>query len=426
MNRFTTYQKNSRIEKIKFIFLLFLTFVSTASFAQTPQNINVKVDSLYSKILKEERKVFVHVPTSNSIFFAKETKYPVVYLLDPENHFNAIAAIIHELSEDGVLPEMIIVGITNTDRTRDLTPTHVGEAFYHDKLTGWDTQSMKTSGGGENFTMFIEKELMPHVDSLYPTAPYHLFIGHSFGGLEVIHSLFNHSNLFNSYIAIDPSFWWDDQKMVKQIEKDIARKRFDGKTLYLGIANSKPANIDTLQMKKDTTPYTVHTRFNFRFNEILRANKQTHLQYSSQYYNDDDHGSVPIIATYDGLRFIFKSYKMTMPSPSEALKLNVDSVIRKHFDHVSKQLGYTMFPSLTSINDYGYYLLYLKLYKQAQKVFQLNIDNYPSSWAVYDSMGDCYKEIGEKEKAIEQYTKALSITDFPDTKIKLEALKTGK
>jgi predicted alpha/beta superfamily hydrolase len=414
------------IKKSKFIFPLFLTFAGIASFAQTPQNIVVKVDSLYSKILNEERKIFVHIPDSPNSFSAKETTYPVVYLLDPENHFTAVTAIIEELSGNGVLPEMIVIGITNTDRTRDLTPTHVGAAFYHDKLMGWNTESMKTSGGGENFTAFIEKEVMPYVDSLYPTAPYHLFIGHSFGGLEVIHALFNHTNLFNSYIAIDPSFWWDDQKMVKNAEKDIINKKFDGKTLYLGIANAKPLNMDTTQMKKDTTPRTVHTRFNFRFNTILQKNKQTHIRYNSKYYNDDDHGSVPIIATYDGLRFIFKDYKLNIPSPAEVLRMNVDSVVRMHFNNVSKNMGYNVIPPLNSINNYAYYLIYAKAYKQAQKLFQMNIDNFPSCWAVYDGMGDYYKEVGEKEKAIEQYTKALSISDLPAIKTKLEALKSGK
>jgi predicted alpha/beta superfamily hydrolase len=414
------------IKKLKLFFPLFLTLVSTFSVAQTPQTIGVKVDSLYSKILKEKRKIFVHIPDNPNNFYAKETTYSVVYLLDPEVHFNAVAAIIEELSANGTLPEMIIIGITNTDRTRDLSPTHVATAFYHDKLMGWDTESMKTSGGGENFTAFIEKELMPHVDSLYPTAPYHLLIGHSFGGLEVIHALFNHTNLFNSYIAIDPSFWWDDQKMVKEAEKNILNKKFDGKTLYLGIANAKPWNMDTTQMKKDTTPHTVHTRFNFRFNAIMQKNKQTHIRYNSKYYNDDDHGSVTIIATYDGLRFIFKDYKLNIPSASEVRKMNVDSVVRTHFSNVSKKMGYNVFPPLNPINNYGYYLIYAKAYQQAQKLFQMNIDNYPSSWAVYDSMGDYYKEVGEKEKAIEQYTKALSITDLPTIRTKLEALKSGK
>jgi hypothetical protein len=66
-----------------------------------------------------------------------------------------------------------VIGIANTDRTRDLTPTHVGNAFYHDKLMGWNTESMKTSGG-ENFTAFIENELMLtliHFIRLRPTMP---------------------------------------------------------------------------------------------------------------------------------------------------------------------------------------------------------------------------------------------------------------
>jgi predicted alpha/beta superfamily hydrolase len=335
--------------------------------------------------------------------------------------------MINELSAGGVLPEMIIIGITNTDRTRDLTPTHVAEAFYHDKQMGWGTDAIKTSGGGENFTNFIEKELMPHVDSLYPTAPYRLFIGHSFGGLEIIHTLFNHTNLFNSYIACDPTFWWDDQRMVKEIEKDILRKKFDGRSLYLGIANFKPANLDTIQMKKDTSYLTTHIRFNFKFNSILQKNKQTNLRYASKYYENDDHGSSVLITVYDGLRFIFRNYKIKIPYiASEIAKTNVDSLTTTHYNKITKEMGYTVLPPLASINDYAYYLLYIKMNKLAGVMFQKNITNYPSSYTVYDSMGDYCKEIGDKQKAIEYYTKALSIFEFPGTRAKLEQVKADK
>jgi predicted alpha/beta superfamily hydrolase len=322
---------------------------------------------------------------------------------------------------------MIVVGITNTDRTRDLTPTHVGKAFYHDSLVGWNTESMKTSGGGENFSAFIERELMPHIDSLYPTAPYHVFIGHSFGGLTVVNSLLNHPNLFNAYIAIDPALWWDNQKLLKQAEKDLVKKKFDDKVLFLAIANVKPASMDTLQMKKDTTPNTLHIRSNFRLTEALNKNKQNHLHYASKYYNNDDHGTVPIIGTYDGLRFLFNYYKINLPTTAqEIVKVNVDSAFTVHFNNISKKMGYTILPPLNLVNGYGYYLLTLKDFKQAHKLFQRNIDNYPSSFLVYDGMGDYYKEIGEKEKAIEFYKKTLSLFDYPETKIKLEKLQTGK
>ncbi|QJD94769.1 alpha/beta hydrolase [Mucilaginibacter robiniae] len=106
---------------------------------------------------------------------------------------------------------MIVVAITNTDRTRDLTPTN--------SLTepgGKHNEEFKNSGGGEQFISFIEKELMPHVDSLYPTALYKVLIGHSFGALTVVKVLINHTKLFNAYVAIDPSMWWDQQKLLQQ------------------------------------------------------------------------------------------------------------------------------------------------------------------------------------------------------------------
>ena len=95
-------------------------------------------------------------------------------------------------------PDIIVVGIPNTDRSIDLTPTHVVDA-----------PDDSTSGGGENFISFIEKELMPFIDNKYPTEPYKILAGHSSGGLEVMQAFAHHTNLFNSYIAIDPSIWWD-------------------------------------------------------------------------------------------------------------------------------------------------------------------------------------------------------------------------
>jgi predicted alpha/beta superfamily hydrolase len=91
--------------------------------------------------------------------------------------------------------------------------------------------------------------------------------------------LFNHSNLFNAYIAIDPSLWWDDQNMLKQTKKDIAQKKFNHKIFFLGIANVKPANTDTAQMKKDTTPNTSHIRSNFQLSDALSKNKQTNTNF---------------------------------------------------------------------------------------------------------------------------------------------------
>ena len=116
-----------------------------------------------------------------------------------------------------------------------------------------DSNFGETSGGGEKFISFIEKELIPHIDSLYPTSPYRMFIGHSIGGLMVIYSLLNHSNLFNSYLAIEPSLWWDDQVILKQAQQTLDTKDLNGKRLYVAMANGLPTNVDTSPIRKDTS-----------------------------------------------------------------------------------------------------------------------------------------------------------------------------
>jgi hypothetical protein len=331
--------------------------------------------------------------------------------------------MIQQLSEvngNTLCPEMIIVGIPNTDRIRDLTTTHVSAAPY------MDSNFVKTSGGGEKFTLFLEKELMPHIDSIYPTAPYRMLIGHSFGGLMVINTLINHTNLFNSYLAIDPSLWWDNQKLLKQADKVLHEKKFDGKTLFLAVANTMEPGMDTLHVRRDTAVSTLHIRSILQFENVLKGTPGNGLRWSWKYYNEDEHNSVPLIAEYDAVRFIFNYYKP--PSFGNLLdsSFHGDSALIAHFKSVSTQMGYTLAPPEPIVNQLGYVFLQHKMFSRSYSFFQMNITNYPNSFNVYDSMGDYYDANGDKQKAIQSYTKALSLKDWPDTRKKLEKLKAGK
>jgi predicted alpha/beta superfamily hydrolase len=141
-----------------------------------------KIDSVYSKILNEQRKVWIYTPDMTSGLRDSTRHYPVVYLLDGDAHFTSVTGLIQQLSQangNTVYPEMIIVAIPNTDRTRDLTPTHIVS-----DLPNMDSNFSKTTGGGENFVSFIEKELMPHIDSMYLTEPYRILIGPFFRWLN--------------------------------------------------------------------------------------------------------------------------------------------------------------------------------------------------------------------------------------------------
>ena len=401
---------------------VFFSALLITSYSQTDNKVTIgTIDSIQSKILGEQRKIWVYVPNSGPADIYSKQRYPVIYLLDGDAHFYSVVGMIQQLSQvngNTICPEMIVVGIPNTDRTRDLTPTHVDA-----DPPFMDSAFSKTSGGGEQFISFIEKELMPHIDSIYPTQAYKMFIGHSFGGLIVMNTVVNHTKLFNSYIAIDPSMWWDKMNYLKATKKTLAAKNFAGTTLYLGIANTMDEGMDISKVQNDTSSGTRHIRSILDLDKTIKNQKQNGLRYESKYYSNDDHGSVPMIAEYDAMRFIFDKYRFKL-----SFKDFTDSSIaladkyEQHYKEVSKLFGYKVTPPENNINGMGYQFLQQKQYNKAGGFFKMNVDNYPESYNVFDSYGDYFAEIKDKSKAIENYKKALTIKETPDTRKKLEKL----
>jgi len=403
-------------------FILYI-FISLISYAQTDNKIVIgKVDSVYSKILKEQRKVWVYTPNMKSGMQNPGQRYPVVYLLDGDGHFESVAGMIQQLSQvngNTIVPEMIIVGIPNTDRTRDLTPTHI----INDPPM-MDSGFSKNTGGGENFTAFMEKELMPHIDSIYPTQPFRILIGHSFGGLIVMNTITNHTKLFNAYIAIDPSMWYNKEQFLKTTQQKLSAQKYNGTSLYLGIANTMSEAMTLAKLKKDTTAETRHIRSIFATDKFIKANPQNGLKYASKYYADDDHGSVPLISEYDGLRFIFSWYRFKFTT-ADFMGQGTEIVqrMKQHYQTVSKEFGYKVSPPEMMINGLGYNALSLKQYAKAAALFEMNMENYPENGNVYDSFADVLVAQKDTIKAIANYQKAFAITKSEETKQKIDQLQ---
>jgi tetratricopeptide (TPR) repeat protein len=163
---------------------------------------------------------------------------------------------------------------------------------------------------------------------------------------------------------------------------------------------------------------------------ILQQNTANGLHWSYKYYNEDSHGSVPLIAEYDGLHFLFSFYNFP-PGFQTSLtdknaKIDLEAVVSDHYADISKHMGYKVMPPEGMVNETAYYLLQINLPGRAYAAFKLNIKNYPDNANVYDSMGDYYDNQKNKAKAIEYYTKALKIKENPDTRKKLEKLQAGK
>ena len=406
--------------------LLPLAFVALATLPATAQPggavVIGKTDTIHSRIIGEDRQVLVHVPDESST--SPSMRYPVVYLLDGDAHFPSVMGMIQQLTEvngNSLFPNMILVGIPNTNRQRDLTPTRAKASPYG------DSNSVRNSGGGENFTAFIEKELMPHIDSLYPTAPYRIIIGHSLGGLMVINTLINHPHLFNSYVAIDPSMWWDDRRLLHQAEAVLRQQKYTGKSLFLAIANTMPAGMDTARVRKDTSNATEHIRSILRLKDELKKNKANGLRFDYKYYAHDTHGSVPLIAEYDGFRFLFDFYNPPYDQMLFDDRFTADALVnavKAHYKMITEKMGYTILPPEALINQLGYVYLERGKWDRSIAFFKLNTESYPNSGFCFDSLGDFYSSRGDHQRAVDAYTKSLSLWDNADTKKKLEEEKT--
>jgi hypothetical protein len=236
--------------------------------------------------------------------------------------------------------------------------------------------------------------------------------------------LTNHTKLFNAYIAIDPSMWYDKQRFLAATEKKLGEKSYDGTRLYIGIANTMPEGMTLTKMKKDTSSDTRHIRSIFELDAFLKSHATNGLRYASKYYGDDNHGSVPLISEYDGLRFIFDYYRFNLVAKDFTdSSAHVAMKMQKHYDLVSKEMGYKVLPPELNVNGLGYFAMNSKQYAIAASLFKMNIDNYPNSSNVYDSYGDLLAVEKDTANAIANYKKAMSLQPNPATQQKLDAME---
>ena len=358
-------------------------------------------ETFQSKFLNEHRTVWIYNPSSGHANQPNHERYPALYLLDAEQHFHSTVGMIRQMN--GRWPNMIVVGIVNTNRDRDLKPSIDRDA--------------------NPFMNYIEKELIPFIESRYPTAPYRVFSGHSLGGLTVVHTLLQKTTLFNAYIAIDPSLWWNDELLVRQAKTYWQGKQFANRTLFIGRANNMPPKMDTVTAMKDNTQYTMLFRAVSTFVNDLRKSNNKDLRWTSQFYPEESHGTVQLNGQYDALKFLFNYYQFRTSQFEFHPELDMDSVVHAHFKNVSQRLGYTVLPSQGLVNNLGYTCMGLQKWSKAEMFFKLNIENYPEEANCYDSMGDYYHAVGNLPMAIENYAKALTLGNDSDTRRKLEELK---
>jgi len=205
-------------------FLVFSAFCATV-IAQNKTSPLVIGDtfSIDSKILGEKRIINVYMPPGY-----KESpafRVPVLYMPDGgiAEDFLHVAGIVQVSVGNETMRPFLLVGIENTERRRDMTGPTENEK---------DKKIAPRVGGSAAFRKFIRNELMPEIKTRYRTTDETAIVGESLAGLFVVETFLLEPDLFDTYIAFDPSLYWNNQKLVNDAAERLRARPKPAKTLY--------------------------------------------------------------------------------------------------------------------------------------------------------------------------------------------------
>jgi predicted alpha/beta superfamily hydrolase len=186
--------------------------------------------TMASKILGETRRINVYLPPGAREAGAKPL--PVLYMPDGGlgEDFLHVAGLVQVSVGNGTMRPFLLVGIENTERRRDMTgPTENEE----------DKKIAPHVGGSAAFRAFLRDELMPEVKKRYRTTAETAIVGESLAGLFVVETFFLEPDLFDTYIAFDPSLWWNRQKLLDGVGEKLRSRPKLQKTLYFASSDEK-------------------------------------------------------------------------------------------------------------------------------------------------------------------------------------------
>jgi hypothetical protein len=356
---------------VTFAWTVLFSLCPGAAAVQDPEPIIIgEATTIRSQILGEEREILVSLPPA---YEASTDRYPVLYLLDGPGHFHHATGTVAVLARSGAIPALIVVGIGNTDRMRDMTPTH------DDRLP--------TSGGAEAFLRFIREELIPHVEGRYRTHSYRVLVGHSLAGLFTVHALTLAPQAFDAYVALSPTLEWGDEIAQANAERLFERKEPLDRTLFLALGDEGGWSLDAFDL----------------FVSMLKSEAPPDLRWSHQFLKGDDHLTVVLRGTYHGLLAAFEGFRI----PAAIMDHRDVEGLRRHLAECARRYGVGPRLPENLVNNLGYQALGQGKTDEAIEFFTMNVKAYPESANVYDSLGEAYEKSGRLDLAAENYAKAV-------------------
>jgi predicted alpha/beta superfamily hydrolase len=368
-----------------------------------------KTFKIQSEILGGERTYWVNLPASYDDPNLGPENYPVIYVLDGKSAFFPVAGLVNFMADhesvNYQIPQTIVVGIDTTDRTWVLTPS---TAKQPPNAKG-PADQMPNSGGGEKFFDFLTEELFPRIEAEYRTLPYRVYIGHSLGGLTSTYTLLHHPGVFDGYLAIDPSLWWNGGEVIKSAPQVLENFGNDKVQRYYVSVVDSPGGSGSNPMGN-----SIH-----QFGESLASHAPANLIWKLHAIPGTDHSSIPLLSWYNGLLFVFEGYDLS----HYGMMQDPDS-IEAHFAELAKNTGLRMDPPQTIFWILAHYLTTPNRYPDAEKAFKvidMGLKYHPESPYLYEKLGVAYEMIDEPLKALEAYRTALRLN--PDNVVAQEKIQ---
>ncbi len=346
-----------------------------------------------STLLDETRRLNIGLPSG---YEDSDETYPVLYVLDGPGHFQHTMGLVRFLARNEMIPDMIVVAVGNTKRTRDMTPPTRDKEF----------PMASEAGGADDFVKFFREELFPFIDSEYRTHDYRVLIGHSFGGLFAIHALVNEPDTFDAYLAISPSLWWDDQLLVEQAEEFFSNNKKLEKTLYMTMGN-EGGDMRGGMLKLEG---------------VLTEQKPSGFEWASRVMEEETHASVPYRSTRQGLEYIFRHWQLR-DATSLYESGGVDAIYT-FFRRAEKRYGLPRTSPPRIFANLVQRLADDDRLEEAQAVLEHDVEKFKPSAMHYATLAEKYEERGDNEKMIACYTRALELNPA-DSDVREKLIQNG-
>lgn len=246
------------------------------------------------------REVVVGVPRGET---GSPARYPVVYVLDGGEGFLPASAAAGFLSSHLSMPEVIVVAVKHADRGFELTPV---------PSTPGAVPGVAHPGGADRLLASLAEEVIPLVESRYPTQPYRVLVGHSLGGLFAVHALAARPDLFQGFVLLDPALWWDQGRVGQRLEA-FFRGHPDARARLAVVASAGGSD----DGPRDPSLPSV------RFRRIV--------------VEGESHETLAFRGIYEGLRALFSDY---VPAYRHAEEAATMPALEAQYAALSRELGF--------------------------------------------------------------------------------------